>query len=71
MIPYKGAPTAPIDTRFCRWAVCYDIDGKEYDDRNPRTSTAATFSDPYSAEDFINKCLPAETRSNFYIVRIN
>lgn len=33
-IEYKKTPTAPIDTSFCGWAVCYDIDGKNYDDRS-------------------------------------
>ena len=57
-------------TTLCTWAVCYDIDGKNYDDGQTRTSVTALFKDPYLAEDFISKCLPAETRSRFYVKRM-
>lgn len=70
-IEYKKDPTSPVDTRFCSWAICFDIDGKNYDDRKPKTSIVATFRDPNSAEDFIRNCLPAETSNRFYIVRIS
>lgn len=42
---------------LCTWAVCYDIDGSQYDDHQPRTSVTAIFRDPHLAEDFIAKCL--------------
>ena len=55
---------------LCTWAVCYDIDGSNYDDHQTRTSVTAIFEDPYLAEDFIEKCLPEETRSRFYVMRM-
>lgn len=55
---------------FCGWAVCYDIPGEYYDDRKERTSIVATFRHPANAEDFIKKCMPEETKSRFYIVRM-
>lgn len=69
-IEYKKVPTAPVDTNLCSWSVCFDIDGKNYDDGKPRTSTVAVFKTPNSAEAFIEKCLPADTRSRFYVVHI-
>lgn len=57
------------------WAVCYTIDhttpGCSQDDGRDKIQTIAAFSYPFQAEDFINKCLPAETRDIFYIVRLN
>ncbi len=57
------------------WAVCYTIDhtapGCQQDDNRDKVRTAAIFSSPYNAEDFIKKCLPEETRNRFYIVRID
>lgn len=55
---------------LCTWAVCHDIDGSNYDDHQTRTSVTAIFEDPYLAEDFIAKFLPAETRSRFYVKRM-
>lgn len=49
------------------WAVCYDIDGKNYDDGKTRVITVAAFHDPFAAQDFIDKCLPTENHDRFYI----
>ena len=57
------------------WAVCFTIDhtapGCQQDDHRDKVRTVAIFEDPYSAEDFIKKCLPAENQEKFYIVRLN
>jgi len=55
---------------LCNWAVCYDIDGSNYDDHQPRTAIAAIFRYPHDAESFIARCTPAETRSRFYVKRL-
>lgn len=56
------------------WAVCSTIDhtapGCQQDDHRDKVRTVAIFANPYNAEDFITKCLPAENRDKFYIVRI-
>lgn len=56
---------------LCTWAVCYDIDGKNYDDGKSRTSITAVFVYPHLAEEFIEKCLPEETRSRFYVQNLD
>lgn len=53
---------------LCKWIVAYNIDGKFYDDGKERTSVVATFRHPWLAEDFIEKCLPAENRKRFYVI---
>ena len=50
------------------WAVCFKIDGKNYDDKKARISTVALFNTPQNAEDFIDKCMPAETKERFFII---
>ena len=60
-----------MENTLCNWAVCYDIDGINYDDHKTRTAIAAIFRYPYDAEDFIVKCTPQETRSRFYVKRLN
>lgn len=67
---FREALTAPVNINLCKWAVCYDIGPEEYDDKQSRTSVVAVFGDPYQAEDFILKCLPAENFNRFYIVHI-
>lgn len=52
----------------CKWAVSFDIPGANYDDQKPRTQIVALFRYHCAAEDFIEKCLPVETRDKFYIV---
>jgi hypothetical protein len=63
------------ERRAAWWAVCHTIDhtlpGCQQDDNRDKVRTIAFFAYPMEAEDFINKCLPAETRNNFYIVRID
>ena len=56
---------------LCPWAVCYDIDSKHYDDRKRRAGITAVFRDPHLADEFIEKCLPEETRSRFYVKHID
>lgn len=57
-------------TNLCTWAVCFDIDGSNFDDGKTRTSITAVFQYPHLAEYFIAKCLPEETQSRFYIKQI-
>lgn len=54
-----------------KWAVAYKIDEKNYDDRKTRVSTVATFATPINAEDFIDKCMPAETKERFFIIDVD
>lgn len=56
------------DYEMCKWAVAHKIDGKNYDDGKDRTSVIAFFRTKENAQDFINKCLPAETKYRFFIV---
>ena len=58
-----------MENTLCNWAVCYDIDGSNYDDHQTRTAIAAIFRYPHDAENFIEKCTPKETRSRFYVKR--
>lgn len=60
-----------LDTSSCKWAVVYDISGKLTDDRKTATIVTATFDFPHLAEEFIEKCLPKETRSRFRIERVD
>ena len=55
----------------CSWAVCYDIDGKFFDDKKAHTNTVAVFRYPHLAEEFIEKYLPSENRHRFYIKHID
>lgn len=58
-------------TKLMRWAVAFKIDGKNYDDGNTRVSTVAVFKNPINAEDFIDKCMPSETKERFFIIDVN
>ena len=60
-----------LDTSFCKWAVVYAIDGKYMDDGKTATKVTAIFDFPHLAEDFIEKCLPKETRERFRIEHID
>ena len=55
--------------------MCHTIDhtapGCQQDDNRDKVRTVAIFADPFNAEDFIKKVLPAENREKFYIVRLN
>lgn len=54
----------------CPWAVAYKIDKSTQDDRKTKVTITATFSHPDNAEDFINSCLPKETKDKFFIIRL-
>ena len=60
-----------MENTLCNWAVCFDIDGSNYDDHKPRTTIVAIFRYPHDAESFIDRCTPQETRSRFYVKRLN
>lgn len=51
-----------------QWAVVYTIDGKHYDNGQPRTGVVALFDHLTSAKDYITKAAPEETRSRFRVV---
>lgn len=55
----------------CTWAVAYKIDKSTQDDRKTKVTVTAVFSDPDNAEDFINNCLPKETKDRFFIIDID
>lgn len=55
----------------CKWAVAYKIDKNTQDDRKTKITVVAVFSTPINAEDFINNCLPKETKENFFIIDID
>ena len=75
LTPEEVTQEASKDAARLMWAVCYTIDhtaaGCQQDDHRDKVMTAAIFSSPYNAEDFIKKCLPEENRDRFYIVRID
>ena len=52
----------------CKWAVAYKIDKNTQDDRKTKIRVVAMFSTPINAEDFINKCLPDDTKERFFII---
>lgn len=55
----------------CKWIVAFKIDGKNYDDKKTKVSTVAAFASPVNAEDFIEKCMPAETNDRFFIIYLD
>lgn len=55
----------------CTWAVAYKIDKNTQDDRKTKVTVTAVFSSPDNAEDFINNCLPKETKDRFFIIGID
>ena len=59
-----------ITFNTCPWAVAYKIDKSTQDDRKTKVTVTATFSNPDNAEDFINNCLPKETKDRFFIIRL-
>ncbi len=58
-------------TNLCSWAVAYKIDGKNYDDGKTKISITAVFNNQSNAEDFINNCLPEETKDRFFIIDLD
>nr|DAN23015.1 MAG TPA_asm: hypothetical protein [Bacteriophage sp.] len=59
-----------ITFNTCHWAVAYKIDKNTQDDRKTKVIITATFSHPDNAEDFINNCLPKNTKDRFFIIRL-
>lgn len=55
----------------CKWAVAYKIGGENYDDRKERIGVTALFNYPDLAQDFINKCLPEETKEKFFVIYVD
>lgn len=55
----------------CTWAVASKINKSTQDDRKTKVTVTAVFSNPDNAEDFINNCLPKETKDRFFIIDID
>ena len=55
----------------CKWAVAYKIDKETQDDRKTKITVISLFNTPINAEDFINNCLPEETKDSFFIIYID
>lgn len=55
----------------CKWAVAFKIDKNTQDDRKTKINVSAVFAHPDNAEDFIEKCLPKETKDNFFIIHLD
>ena len=58
-------------TNKCKWVVAHKIDKNTQDDRKTKIRVVALFENPINAEDFINKCLPAETKDSFFIIYLD
>lgn len=55
----------------CKWAVAHKIDKNTQDDRKTKITVVAMFNTPVNAEDFINNCLPQDTKERFFIIDID
>lgn len=55
----------------CKWAVAHKIDKETQDDRKTKIRVVSLFNTPINAEDFIEKCLPEETKERFFIIDID
>ena len=55
----------------CKWAVAYKVDKNTQDDRKTKIRVVAMFSTPINAEEFINNCLPKDTKERFFIIDID
>ena len=55
----------------CPWAVAYKIDKNTQDEKKTKVIIIATFSHPDNAEDFVNNCLPKETKDRFFLIDID
>ncbi len=53
------------------WAVAHKIDKKTQDDKKTKIRVVAVFSYHVNAENFINNCLPKETKDRFFIIGID
>ena len=51
---------------FCNWAVVAQCQAKNNGVWEPFERLIATFTYPYNADDFMEKCLPKENRECFY-----
>ena len=56
---------------LCKWAVVFEVNGENYDNKEKRTNVIAVFMYPFEAQEFIDKCLPLETKSRFFIKNID
>lgn len=55
----------------CTWAVAYKIGKDTQDDKKTKVAVTAVFTNPNNAEDFINNCLPKETKGRFFIISVD
>ena len=55
----------------CKWAVAYKIDKNTQDDRETKIRVTGLFDTPVNAEDFVNNCLPKETKNRWFIIDID
>ena len=60
-----------MTTELLTWAVAFKIDKKNYDDRKTRVSVVASFRSTDNAKDFIEKCLPEDTKDKFFIISLD
>ena len=67
----KGMEKMKLIYNNCKWAVAYKIDKATQDDRKTKINIAALFNYPSNAEEFINNCLPGETKEKFFIIDID
>lgn len=58
-------------TKFCTWAVAHKIAKETQDDGKTKIRVVAFFRSPANAEDFINNCLPVETKDDFFIIDVD
>lgn len=55
----------------CKWAVAFKIGKENYDDKKERISITALFRYPDLAQEFIDKCLPEETKESFFVIYVD
>lgn len=78
-INYKETTSFKIDTHFCVWAVCYDIEGgpvygfnhEIIDTLEDNTRIFSVFTYREEAEDYIRFHIPSETIVKFYVSKIS
>lgn len=56
---------------FCKWAVAYKVDGKNYDDGKDRTMVTAIFDYPFHAEEYIENSVPKAAKDRFFVINID
>ena len=67
----KGMEKMKLIYNNCKWAVAYKIDKETQDDRKTKINIVALFNYPSNAEEFIDNCLPGETKEKFFIIDID